>query len=80
LYASKADELQLLYLGSQGVEQQAMTFAPDSRSYQDHVVAGSGRRIVRIAGIKQNDPGFWLLNCPNLFALHPEELLKPVDA
>jgi hypothetical protein len=79
-YASKADQLQLFYLDSQGNEQQDLTFAPASRSYGSHDVAGSGRRIARIAGIKQNDPGFWLLNCPNLFALHPEELLKPVDA
>jgi len=70
----------LFYLDSQGAEQEDMTFQPVSRAYQSHNVGGSGRRIARIAGIKQNDPGFWLLNCPNLFALHPEELLKPVDA
>lgn len=79
-YASKADELQLFYLDSQGVEQEDTTFQPVSRAYQSHSVGGSGRRMARIAGIKENDPGFWLLNCPNLFALHPEELLKPVDA
>ena len=33
-----------------------------------------------IAGIQINEIGFWLLNRPNLFALHPEELLKPSDA
>lgn len=79
-YASKADELQLFYLDSSGNEQEDTTFTPTSRAYQSHNVGGSGRRIARIAGIQQNDPGFWLLNCPNLFALHPEELLKPVDA
>jgi len=79
-YASKAAELQLFYLDSQGDEQQDTTFQPDSRAYQNHDVGGSGPRIARIAGIKENDPGFWLLNCPNLFALHPEELLKPKDA
>jgi hypothetical protein len=79
-YASKAAELQLFYLDSQGDEQKDLAFTPVSRAYQSHSVGGSGRRVARIAGIQQNDPGFWLLNCPNLFALHPEELLKPEDA
>jgi len=35
---------------------------------------------MRIAGVKINEIGFWLLNCPNLFALHPKELLRPDDA
>lgn len=79
-YASKAEALKLFYLDSQGVEQEDTTFSPLSRAYQSHNVSGSGRRIARIAGIQQNDPGFWGLNFPRLFALHPEELLKPIDA
>jgi hypothetical protein len=79
-YASKAESLQLFYLDSQGNEQEDTSFQPHSRAYQSHNVGGGGRRVARIAGIQQNDPGFWLLNCPNLFALHPSELLRPQDA
>lgn len=79
-YASVVDDLQLFYLDDLGVEQQDTTFAPVPRAYQSHPVDGTGRRVLRIAGIKINEIGFWLLNCPNLFALHPEELLKPSDA
>jgi hypothetical protein len=79
-YASVVDNLQLFYLDNLGVEQEDTTFAPLPRAYQSHPVDGTGRRVLRIAGIKINEIGFWLLNCPNLFALHPEELLKPSDA
>ena len=79
-YAAIATELQLFVVDALGVEQQDLTFTPGSRSYQTHAVAGTGRRILRIAGIQSNEIGFWLLNCPNLLALHPEELLKPADA
>jgi hypothetical protein len=79
-YASVAANLQLFYLDASGVEQQDTTFAPAPRAYGRHAVTGTGRRVLRIAGIAMNEIGFWLLNCPNLFALHPEELLKPADA
>jgi hypothetical protein len=79
-YASVVDDLQLFYLDNLGVEQEDTTFAPVPRAYQSHPVDGTGRRVLRIAGIKINEIGFWLLNCPNLYALHPEELLKPSDA
>jgi hypothetical protein len=79
-YASVAENLQLFYLDEFGVEQEDTTFAPMPRSYQPHTVTGTGRRVMRIDGIQINEIGFWLLNCPNLFALHPEELLKPADA
>ena len=80
VYASVAENLQLFYLDEFGVEQEDTTFAPTPRSYQAHTVTGTGRRVMRIDGIQINEIGFWLLNCPNLFALHPEELLKPADA
>lgn len=79
-YASVAENLQLFYLDNFGVEQDDTSFAPIPRAYQSHPVAGTGRRVLRISGIKVNEIGFWLLNCPNLFAIHPEELLKPSDA
>jgi len=78
-YASVVEDFQLFYLDDLGVEQEDTTFAPVPRAYQSHPVAGTGRRVLRIAGIKINEIGFWLLNCPNLLALHPEELLKPSD-
>jgi hypothetical protein len=79
-YGSVAGNLQLFYLDEFGVEQEDATFNPVPRTYQSHAVSGTGRRVLRIAGIGINEIGFWLLNCPNLFALHPEELLKPADA
>jgi hypothetical protein len=79
-YASVATDLQLFYLDATGVEQEDLTFNPQPRAYQAHTVTGTGRRVMRIAGIQSNEIGFWLLNCPNLFAWHPEELLKPIDA
>ncbi len=79
-YASKADALQLYYLDSEGGEQEDTTFHPKSRACQSHSVGGSGRRVARVPRSQQNDLGFWWLNCPNLFALHPEELLRPRDA
>ena len=79
-YASNADELQLFVPDGAGGEVEDTTFNPVSRAYQSHGVSGVGRRVLRIAGLHQNDPGFWLLNCPNLFALHPNELLIPSDA
>ena len=79
-YASIAERLQLFLPDGAGGEVEDITFNPMPRAYQTHSVAGAGRRVVRIAGIHNNEIGFWLLNCPNLFALHPEELLKPSDA
>jgi hypothetical protein len=79
-YASVAENLQLFHLDNFGVEQEDATFNPAPRAYQSHRVTGTGRRVMRIAGIQINEIGFWLLNCSNLFALHPEELLKPSDA
>jgi hypothetical protein len=79
-YASVADSLQLFYLDGIGVEVEDATFSPAPRAYQSHPVTGTGRRVLRIAGIQINEIGFWLLNCPNLFAWYPEELLKPADA
>lgn len=79
-YASIADELQLFVPDGAGGEVEDATFSPASRAYQTHSVAGTGRRVLRIAGIRLNDNGFWLLNCPNLFAHHPDELIRPVDA
>lgn len=80
-YASHAEHLQLFLpdgLGTGG-EVEDTTFAPVSRAYQSHPVSGTGRRVLRIAGMRINDLGFWLLNCPNLFALHPSELIRPAD-
>ena len=79
-YASDANELQLFVSDGAGGEVEDTTFNPISRAYQSHSVSGTGRRVLRIAGLHQNDPGFWLINCPNLFALHPDELLIPSDA
>jgi hypothetical protein len=79
-YASVAANLRLFYLDEFGDEQADATFTPAPRAYQTHAVSGTGRRVMRIAGIQSNEIGFWLLNCPNLFAWHPEELLKPIDA
>jgi hypothetical protein len=73
--------MELLYLlDAGGAEVKDATFQPQPRAYQSHPVAGSGRRVLRISGVKINEIGFWLLNCPNLFALHPHELLRPLDA
>ena len=72
--------MSLYSLDAAGNELQDLTFHPQPRSYQVHPVGGSGPRVLRIAGVKINQIGFWLLNCPNLFALHPHELLRPEDA
>ncbi len=72
--------MELYLLDASGAEVKDATFQPQPRAYQSHPVAGSGRRVLRISGVKINEIGFWLLNCPNLFALHPHELLRPLDA
>ncbi len=80
-YAEYAAELALFTLGADGTEVQDMSFAPAPRAYQMHEVGGAEvDRVMRIAGVKLNQIGFWLLNCPNLFAQDPRELLRPVAA
>lgn len=79
-FAESVEDMALYTLDATGAEVQDATFQPRPRDYQSHPVPGSGRRVLRIAGLCVNELGFWLLNCPNLFALHPQELLRPVDA
>ena len=79
-YAETVIEMALYTLDAEGSEVQDMCFAPAPRAYQSYPVAGCGDRVLRIAGIKLNQIGFWLLNCPNLFAQDPRELLRPVTA
>jgi hypothetical protein len=81
-YASQKymETLELYLLDADGNEVQDLGFHPRPRDYQTHRVAGTGRRVLRIDGIHQAENGFWLLNCPNLFAIHPQELLRPADA
>lgn len=79
-YAETTATMALYLPDGAGSEVLDTSFQPRPRSFQTHPVAGTGRRVLRIAGLLVNQIGFWLLNCPNLFALTPEELLSPADA
>lgn len=79
-YASEAQDLRLYYVDAALGDVEDESFSPISRLYQAHTLPRTKNRVFRIEGIQSDDNGFWLLNCPNLFALLPRELLKPVDA